>query len=190
MKVAKKLLLYLLSGLLLLVAAFDIWGFFTLGTIVPATEPVRDVNANRVVMVFGATGSVGDGLRKAAMEDPDGEKIHVITRRSSPRIEAGVAAGRVYVDPQSGRVLSSPPPGGPVQALSAKEQRMISRSHAGLYEEVLPNGAIRLNLQGRFRNLAVVSIDDTTRHMSCVGDAAVIDPSVAKPEHRRGMTDE
>ena len=95
MKVAKKLLLYLLSGLLLLVAAFDIWGFFTLGTIVPATEPVRDVNANRVVMVFGATGSVGDGLLKAAMEDPDVEKIHVITRRSSPRIEAGVAAGRV-----------------------------------------------------------------------------------------------
>ena len=95
MKVAKKLLLFLVSGLLLLVAAFDIWGFFTLGTIVPATEPVRDVNANRVVMVFGATGSVGDGLLKAAMEDPDVEKIHVITRRSSPRIEAGVAAGRV-----------------------------------------------------------------------------------------------
>ena len=95
MKLAKKLLLFLLSGLLLLVAAFDIWGFFTLGTIVPATEPVRDVNANRVVMVFGATGSVGDGLLKAAMEDPDVEKIHVITRRSSPRIEAGVAAGRV-----------------------------------------------------------------------------------------------
>jgi hypothetical protein len=95
MKVAKKLLLYLLAGLFLLVAAFDIWGFFTLGTIVPETEPVRDVNANRVVMVFGATGSVGDGLLKAAIEDPNVAKIHVITRRSSPRIEAGVAAGRV-----------------------------------------------------------------------------------------------
>jgi hypothetical protein len=46
-------------------------------------------------MVFGATGSVGDGLLKATIESPEVEKIHVVTRRSSPRIEAGVAAGRV-----------------------------------------------------------------------------------------------
>ena len=95
MKFAKKLVLSLLLGFFLLLAAFDIWGFLTLGTIVPATDQARDENANRVVMVFGATGSVGDGLLKAAIEDPEVEKIYVITRRTSPRIEAGVDSGKV-----------------------------------------------------------------------------------------------
>ena len=48
-----------------------------------------------VVMVFGATGSAGDGVLKAAIQDPEVEKVYVITRRASPRIDAGVAAGRV-----------------------------------------------------------------------------------------------
>ncbi len=92
MNLTKKLILFLPLGFFLLVAAFDIWGFLTLGTIVPATDQNRDQNANRVVMVFGATGSVGDGLLKAAIEDPeDVEKVYVITRRTSPRIDAGVA---------------------------------------------------------------------------------------------------
>jgi hypothetical protein len=95
MKLAKKLFLFLLLGFFLLVAAFDIWGFLTLGTIVPAADQARDENANRVVMVSGATGSVGDGLLKAAIEDENVEKIYVITRRTSPRIEAGVASGKV-----------------------------------------------------------------------------------------------
>jgi len=95
MKIAKKLALFALLSFLLVIAAFDIWGFATLGTIVPATDPVRDDNANRVVLVSGATGSVGDGLLKAAIEDPDVEKVHVITRRTSPRIDAGVASGKV-----------------------------------------------------------------------------------------------
>jgi len=84
-----------LLGLLLVVLAFDLWGFFTLGSITPREPAHRTADANRVVMVFGATGSVGDGLLKAAIESPEVEQIHVITRRSSPRIEEGVAAGKV-----------------------------------------------------------------------------------------------
>lgn len=95
MKITKKLIWFVPLTFLLLVVAFDIWGFLTLGTITPALDQARDENANRVVMVFGATGSVGDGLLKAAMEDPDVERIYVVTRRTSPRIDAGVAAGKV-----------------------------------------------------------------------------------------------
>ena len=65
------------------------------GTLNPDPLSPRAENANRVVMVFGATGSAGDGLLKAAMEDSQVEKIYVVTRRSSPRIDAGVADGRV-----------------------------------------------------------------------------------------------
>ena len=73
-----------------------------------------DTSRNNVVAIFGATGTVGDGLLKAAMNDPNVEKIHVITRRPTPRIEQGVASGLVtmtthmdYLDYSSlGEVLS------------------------------------------------------------------------------------
>ena len=54
-----------------------------------------DTSRNNVIVIFGATGTVGDGLLKAAMNDPKVSKIHVITRRSTPRIEEGVASGLV-----------------------------------------------------------------------------------------------
>jgi hypothetical protein len=95
MKVVFKFFLFLLLALVLVIAAFNIWGFLTLGTQTPDPGAARDDSANRVVMVFGATGSAGDGLLKAAIEDPQVEKVYVITRRTSPRIDAGVASGKV-----------------------------------------------------------------------------------------------
>jgi hypothetical protein len=59
----------------------------------PDTESYR----HETIAIFGATGTAGDGVLKAAMNDPAARKIHVITRRTSPRIEAGVAAGMVQV---------------------------------------------------------------------------------------------
>ena len=82
-------------GLLVLIAGFDIWGYATLGSLTPDADPYIDPDANRVVMVLGATGSAGDGLLKAAIEDTTVERVLVLTRRSSPRIDAAVAAGRV-----------------------------------------------------------------------------------------------
>ncbi len=54
-----------------------------------------ETSRNTVTAIFGATGTVGDGLLKAAMNDPAVEKIPVITRRSTPRIEEGIASGLV-----------------------------------------------------------------------------------------------
>ena len=50
---------------------------------------------HHTVAIFGASGTAGDGILKAALSDPDIAKVHVITRRSTPRIEAGVASGKV-----------------------------------------------------------------------------------------------
>ena len=47
------------------------------------------------VAIFGASGTAGDGILKAAMANPDIGEIHVFTRRATPRIEAGVASGKV-----------------------------------------------------------------------------------------------
>lgn len=49
------------------------------------------------IAIFGASGTAGDGILKAALADPGVNTIHVITRRSTPRIEAGVASGKVVI---------------------------------------------------------------------------------------------
>lgn len=93
----KKIILVLVATLFLLILGFNIWGAATLGTLKPEEDAFRSATANKVVMVTGATGSVGDGLLQAAMLDPEVEHIYALTRRMSPRLEQGQATGRVEV---------------------------------------------------------------------------------------------
>jgi len=53
--------------------------------------------AHETIAIFGASGTAGDGILKAALADPDITKIHVVTRRATPRIEAGVTSGKVQM---------------------------------------------------------------------------------------------
>jgi len=53
--------------------------------------------SHETIAIFGASGTAGDGILKAALADADINKIHVITRRATPRIEAGVASGKVQM---------------------------------------------------------------------------------------------
>jgi len=48
-----------------------------------------------IVYAYGASGTAGDGILKAALAAPDIKTIHVITRRATPRIEEGVVSGKV-----------------------------------------------------------------------------------------------
>jgi len=59
-----------------------------------AEQPLAE---HQVVAILGASGTAGDGILKAALADPDIRKIHVITRRATPRIEEGIAAGKVQM---------------------------------------------------------------------------------------------
>lgn len=52
---------------------------------------------HRTIAIFGASGTAGDGILKAALDDPSVDTIRVITRRITPRMEKGVAAGKVEV---------------------------------------------------------------------------------------------
>lgn len=81
---------------LILFAAVYVWGAIIVASddrVVPPLEGLR--HAHDVIAIFGASGTAGDGILKAALADPDVEKIHVITRRSTPRIEEGVESGKV-----------------------------------------------------------------------------------------------
>ena len=55
----------------------------------------RPLAPHDTIVLFGATGTAGDGILKAALADQKIKKIHVITRRMSPRIEEGVLSGKV-----------------------------------------------------------------------------------------------
>lgn len=81
------------AGLLLLVYAALL--VINGGTEVPMTTPDYNPDRHRIVAIFGATGTIGDGLLKAAIDDPHTDRVRVFTRRASPRIEEGVASGRV-----------------------------------------------------------------------------------------------
>jgi len=61
------------------------------------TVPVLETAQARhqTVAIFGASGTAGDGILKAALANPEIKQILVITRRTTPRIEQGVASGRV-----------------------------------------------------------------------------------------------
>jgi|GEM_PF-6269611 len=61
-------------------------------------------------------------------------------------------AVRVYRDPATGEL--GPPPAAQ-RGLSQRLQNAVSRSNAGLSSRMLPNGAIALDLQGRFMTLAM-----------------------------------
>lgn len=47
------------------------------------------------IAIFGASGTAGDGILKAALANPEIQEIQVFTRRETPRIEEGVASGKV-----------------------------------------------------------------------------------------------
>jgi uncharacterized protein YbjT (DUF2867 family) len=97
MTMLKRTVLIISIAFAAVLIALNLWGALTLGEHPPDPNAYRDPDANRVVMVFGATGSVGDGLLKAAMQDEEVETIYAVTRRMSPRLEAGQAVGRVDV---------------------------------------------------------------------------------------------
>lgn len=77
--------------------------FYLTGVVIFATgDRTVDAIEGRVavpkaVAIFGASGTAGDGIFKAALDDPDIQKIHVITRRSTSRIEEGIALGKVQM---------------------------------------------------------------------------------------------
>ena len=78
--------------------------FYVFGVIINLTDkrevaPLSSVPAGSLdtIAIFGASGTAGDGILKAALGDPEVGTIRVITRRSTPRIEEGVRRGKVVM---------------------------------------------------------------------------------------------
>jgi nucleoside-diphosphate-sugar epimerase len=86
----------ILLALLVLFALLYVFGAVTLALRDDSVAVFGEQPASHeTIAIFGASGTAGDGILKAALANPDIRKIHVITRRATPRIEEGVASGKV-----------------------------------------------------------------------------------------------
>ena len=87
-----------LVTLLVLFAAFYLFGAASLALRDNSLAVFAGVPANlETIAIFGASGTAGDGILKAAMAAPEVSKIHVFTRRATPRMEEGIASGKVQM---------------------------------------------------------------------------------------------
>ena len=78
-------------------------------------------------------------------------------RRDRLRRQLWHRACGVYRDPQTGRL--GPPPAGLVPlGLTTAEQRMLNRSDQGLQSRTLSGGGVAVDLQGRYRSMAVATV--------------------------------
>lgn len=70
------------------------------------------------------------------------------TNDSSPAASGGL---RAYLDPATGRLIDHPPYGKPTLELDRDTLSMFSSDGFGLIEETLPDGTVKIDLRGRFR---------------------------------------
>jgi len=76
-------------------------------------------------------------------------------------VPEGAAGMKVYIDPQTGAIRTTPAPGTEPLQLTPQEQNSLSTSHEGLVEVpgTQPGGGMKLNLQGRFQSPMMGTID-------------------------------
>ena len=83
---------------LVLIALLYLAGVIMVARIDRTVGPLKGEPAgHRTVAIFGASGTAGDGILKAALADPHVDTVHVITRRETPRIREGVDSGKVVM---------------------------------------------------------------------------------------------
>ena len=92
-----KLKTILLTPVILFIFAYMALAIFVTSSDNTATARINPPASLENIAIFGASGTAGDGILKAALANPDVRKIHVVTRRVTARIEAGVASGKVQM---------------------------------------------------------------------------------------------
>jgi len=94
----KKIVLILLGiACLLFIGADYLLSRSSVKTLHPLSKSQLNQGPLKEVMIFGASGTVGDGILKALLMDKNVQSVQVITRRLTPRINEGAKLGKVMV---------------------------------------------------------------------------------------------
>jgi len=127
-----------------------------------------------------ALAAVSLALPALAGDDPAAAAPPEQAAAQAPAQAPVAAAGLVaYIDPATGG-LTSTPTEEQRAALRAALAALVNESDAGLYEVVLPDGTVVMDLQGRFQEAVVVQVaPDGTRNLACVGSVATAAQSPA-----------
>ena len=115
-----------------------------------------------------STGPVRPDAKTGRLESPDTDLLRT----------------RVSRDPVTGQIEIAPGSGMPVRSLSPREQNMLSRSDEGLQPTVLANGAVTVNLRGRFQSMATASAElgHSQLTMSCSVDDGTLSADQPAPD--------
>jgi len=100
---------------------------------------------------------------------------------ATPAEDEAPAAGPAVADGASGMPVEGFRPLTPEEERAAQEflANALSRSTVGLVEEVLPDGTVRVDLQGRFQSLSVLRVrPDGTTYVESVRR----NPTAAQPK--------
>jgi hypothetical protein len=85
----------------------------------------------------------------------------------------------VAIDPETGALV--PPTAEQVRTLTAAERTGLMRTSEGLTEVRLPNGAVMMDLQGRFMEYSFVQLDQAGRpHFFCMNDEIILRALLAR----------
>jgi len=104
-----------------------------------------------LMVLHTGPGRAGEGGDETAGGVPAGQQ------KAAAQAPVAAQGLRVYRDPQTGR-FGPPPPGVVPPGLTATERRMLSRSDQGLRQSALPGGGVAVDLQGRYRTMAVATV--------------------------------
>lgn len=122
------------------------------------------------LVALAATGvtvaSLTRGNEKA--RTPDTTAATAATPASAP----GTAAMRAYLNPETGKidVGVAHAPQAAAQAFDPATQNALRRDATGLVEVHHPNGAVTVNLQGRYQSVAVLRLSRDGKKVVCTDD--------------------
>lgn len=98
------------------------------------------------------------GPQIAKTEEP--EEVQGDKRAKAPVSESTNRSGmRAYIDPETGELVGYRPPDRADVQVSERLRQALSRSDEGLESVTLPDGSVRVDLQGRFRHLNAARLD-------------------------------
>ncbi len=91
-------------------------------------------------------------------------------------IQPGTAALRATINPETGEIEISSK--APKTTLDIQTVESLRRDTEGLKPVVHPNGAVSVNLEGRFQSVSVVRIDKNGKRIVCTEDAGEIEKAI------------